>query len=274
MRQPLTREFDPKRGISVSSLAREYPRGHHIAKHSHGSDQLIYASRGIMNVAAGQSFWVIPPHFGLWIPAGTVHKIDMPQPISMRTLYLRRGAAKLAVGCKVLHVGALLRELIMEVVRVGRLRVSNRTERALLELLVTELRRASPMPVSVVMPKDHRALAVARVVLENPAGQLPLGLMCASAGVSVRTLERAFQRDLGTSFESWRRQLRLTRAIELLVSGCSVKEVAYTVGYRQPSAFVALFRATFGATPKTWISELARLSPVRARRHVHEKKRR
>jgi hypothetical protein len=174
----------------------------------------------------------------------------MPQPVSMRTLYLRRGSANLAPGCKVLHVGALLRELIMEIVRVRSLRTRNRTESALQELLVTELRRASPMPVSVIMPKDPRALAVARTVLENPA-----------AGVSVRTLERAFQRDLGTNFESWRRQLRLSRAIELLVSGCAVKQVAYSVGYWQPSAFVALFRATFGATPRTWISALARLSP-------------
>jgi AraC-like DNA-binding protein len=261
MRHSLTREFDPKRGVSVSSLAREYPRGHDVPEHAHGSDQLIYASRGIMNVASGQSSWVIPPHFGLWIPARTMHRIHMPQPVSMRTLYLRRGSAKLAPGCKVLHVGALLRELIIEIVRVRSLRTRNRTECALQQLLVTELRRASPMPVSVIMPKDPRALAVAQTVFENPADPPSLRSMCASAGVSVRTLQRVFQRDLGTNFESWRRQLRLTKAIELLVSGCAVKEVAYSVGYRQPSAFVALFRATFGAAPKTWISALARLSP-------------
>jgi AraC-like DNA-binding protein len=40
--------------------------------------------------------------------------------------------------------------------------------------------------------------------------------------------------------------------VELLVSGSSVKEVAFTVGYRQSSAFVEAFRRTFGATPKAW----------------------
>jgi AraC-like DNA-binding protein len=44
--------------------------------------------------------------------------------------------------------------------------------------------------------------------------------------------------------------------VELLVSGCSIKEVAYKVGYCQSSAFVEMFRRTFGTTPKVWISAL------------------
>jgi AraC-like DNA-binding protein len=50
------------------------------------------------------------------------------------------------------------------------------------------------------------------------------------------------------------------KAIELLVAGRRVKEVAFLVGYQYPGAFVALFRATFGTTPKAWISVLERLN--------------
>jgi AraC-like DNA-binding protein len=49
------------------------------------------------------------------------------------------------------------------------------------------------------------------------------------------------------------------KAVELLVAGKRIKEVAYAVGYQHPSAFVTLFRETFGTTPKTWISALERL---------------
>lgn len=84
--------------------------------------------------------------------------------------------------------------------------------------------------------------------------------MCAAAGVSVRTLERTYRREVGTDFECWRRQVRLMKAIELLVAGRRVKEVAFLVGYQHPGAFVTLFRATFGATPKAWISVLERLN--------------
>ncbi len=58
------------------------------------------------------------------------------------------------------------------------------------------------------------------------------------------------------SFEFWRRQVRLMKAIELLVEGSPVKAVAAEVGYRQPSAFVEFFRLTLGMTPKAWVSAL------------------
>jgi len=49
------------------------------------------------------------------------------------------------------------------------------------------------------------------------------------------------------------------KAIELLVAGRSLKEVAFGVSYRQPSAFVKAFQ-TFGTTPKAWISGLEKLN--------------
>jgi len=210
-----------------------------------------------MEVTAGRSVWLIPPHFAVWIPARTLHRIHMPERVSMRSLYLRRGlAAGLPAACRVLHVTPLLRELIVEIVRIGALRARNRLECALRDLLLAQLERASPVPTFVRLPVDLRALAIAKPIMQNPAQGRRLAALCSDAGVSVRTIERIFRKDVGTDFESWRRQVRLMKAVELLVSGSSVKEAAFDVGYRQPSAFVEMFRATLGATPKAWISAL------------------
>ncbi len=259
MRQMLVTENDPGRGVSIASLARDYPRDSHVPQHAHGADQLVYASQGVMEVASGRRLWIIPPHFGLWIPARTPHQIRMPESVSMRTLYLRPGLSKILTSCTVFHVTPFFRELIFEIVRIGNLRVRNRMECALRDLLLGQLKRASPVPTGVALPQDVRALSVARAVIANPALRLKLASMCAAAGVSVRTFERIFRRDVGIDFESWRRQLRLMKGVELLVAGCSVKEVAFSVGYQEPSAFVALFRSTFSVTPKAWITSLRRL---------------
>jgi len=259
MRQILVRENDPQPGVSVATHAREYPRGSHIAEHAHRSNQLIYASRGVMEVASRQSLWKIPPHFGLWIPARTPHQITMAEQVSMRTLYLRPRLTRLRVDCTVLHVGSLFRELIIEIVRIGRLRDRNRIERALRDLLIVELEKASPVPTGIALPTDERALHVAQTLINDPAARTPLKSMCSAAGLSVRTFERTFRREVGTDFECWRRQVRLMKAVELLVAGKRIKEVAYSVGYQHPSAFVTLFRETFGTTPKAWISALERL---------------
>lgn len=213
-----------------------------------------------MRVSSGRSFWVIPPHFGLWMPARIPHGIHMPEPVSMRTLYLRPGlVTALPPASVVLHISPLLRELIFESMRTGRLRARNRSECALRDLLIWELERASSVPAFVALPRDERALAVAQATIADPAGRVPLRALCAHAGVSVRTLQRVFRPALGLNFESSRRQVRLMKAVELLVSNVSVKQAAFAVGYRQPGALVVLFRTTFGATPKAWISGLARL---------------
>ena len=254
----LVRENDPGRGVSISTLARQYPRGSSVPPHAHGSDQLVYASHGVMQVSSGRSMWVIPPQFCIWVPARTLHRIRMPEPVSMRTLYLRRGIAPLPSVCRVLPVGHLLREIIFEIVRLGHLRIADRSECALCQVLVRELEQASPLPTEIALPRDQRALAVAHAVIDGLAVRKPLASQCASAGLSVRTLERIFRREVGTDFETWRRNVRLMRAVELLVSGSSVKEAAFDVGYQQPNPLVALFRQTFGKTPKSWISTLNR----------------
>jgi AraC-like DNA-binding protein/mannose-6-phosphate isomerase-like protein (cupin superfamily) len=257
----ILREFDPKRGVSIATLAYEYPAGFRVPEHAHGSDQLIYAIRGVMEVSADQTVWLIPPHFALWIPAGAYHRIRMPGSVSMRALYLRRGLVPaFGAGCAVLHVTPLLRELTVEAVRVGQLRARNQYECALRDLLISHLLKASRVPTFVTLPTESRALAVAQAVLANPGGAKTLAALCADAGVSVRTVERAFQKDTGAGFESWRRQVRLMKAVELLVSGHSVKQVAFEVGYCQPSAFVEMFRRSFGTTPKAWTASLQKLN--------------
>ena len=64
---------------------------------------------------------------------------------------------------------------------------------------------------------------------------------------------------MGLTFELWRRQARLLKAIELLAGGTSVKEVAFEIGYEGSSTFVEMFRKTMGATPRAWATRLAAL---------------
>ncbi len=259
---PLMRHsVEPGPGVSISSLAYDYPPACVVPEHAHASDQLIYATRDVMEVMVRQSFWLIPPQFALWIPAETRHKIRMPSAVYMRTLYLRPGTAdKMPNHCVVVHVTPLLRELIVETVRLGRLRSRATLHSALKAVLVANLHTAMSVPTRLAIPEDRRGAAVAAAAMADPVNNRSFKALCDNAGASTRTIERIFQRQVGTSFETWRRQARLMKAIELLVAGHSVKETAYQVGYRQTGAFVTMFRHTFGKTPKVWISNLTNIS--------------
>jgi len=249
----IIREYDPPRGTSVSALSYEYPAGARVAGHAHGSDQLIYAIEGVMEVSSGRNIWTIPPQFALWIPAKTFHRIQMIGVVRMRTLYFRPGIVlRKERGSSLMYVAPLLRELIIEAVRLGRLRRRNFAECTLRDLLAVHLANATAAPIGLTMPSEPRALAVAQLIAGKLTDTRPLANLCADAGVGVRTAQRIFRRELGVDLDTWRRQARLTKAVQLLVGGHSVKEVSFKVGYRQPSAFVEAFRRLFGATPKVW----------------------
>jgi len=67
--------------------------------------------------------------------------------------------------------------------------------------------------------------------------------------ISLRTLERHFQKNYGVTVSHWLRDLRLGRAYEGLLAGKSVKEVTYEQGYKQVSHFSREFKNHFGVTP-------------------------
>ena len=212
-----------------------------------------------MEVAAGRNYWLIPPQFAVWIPARTAHGIRMATAVSMRTLYLGPGVArKLPKTCSVIHVKPLLRELIVEAVGIGSLALRAPVHSALRVLLVSEIRNARSVPTLVTLPQDPRALRVAHAFMCDPAAGTAADL-CRRCGVTPRTVQRLFLRDVGVSFETWRRQARLMKGIERLMEGDSVTSVAMELGYQQPNAFIRLFRDTLGATPGAWVSGLRRL---------------
>jgi transcriptional regulator GlxA family with amidase domain len=67
--------------------------------------------------------------------------------------------------------------------------------------------------------------------------------------ISLRTLERHFQKHYGVTVSHWLRELRLKQAYSVLQTGKSVKEVAFEHGYKQVSHFSREFKSHFGVSP-------------------------
>ena len=67
-------------------------------------------------------------------------------------------------------------------------------------------------------------------------------------GMSGRTLARRFEEEVGISLRTWRRRLRLFKAIELLAGDRSITEIALELGYGSSSAFTYAFRTEMGRT--------------------------
>ena len=244
--------FDPSRDLhsQVTTLANDYPAGDVIPLHFHDRDQLVFAARGVMTVRTAHGTWVVPTHRAVWIPAMVPHTIAMSGTVAMRTLYFKRGVARtLPRGCCVVHVSALLRELILHACTLGALDKTIRWQAHLIHVIVNQLAAIRVVPLQLPNPSDPRALRVAQLVLDDPSARRPLAALCRTAGTSKRTVERLFQGDIGMTFSKWRQQLRLMQAMRLLAEGAKVTHAALESGYSTPSAFISMFRKTLGTTP-------------------------
>jgi AraC-like DNA-binding protein len=234
----------------VTTLTHDYPAGQVIPLHFHERDQLVYASRGVMTVRTADGTWVVPTHRAVWIPATVPHTITMSGVVAMRTLYLkRRLATALPRNCCVINVSPLLRELILAACACVRLKKTIPAQRHLIDLIIDQLEAIKMVPLQLPNPSDPRALRIAQVLLADPSDRRPLRHICKLAGASKRTVERLFNEDVGMTFGKWRQQLRLMQGMRLLAEGAKVTHAALEAGYSTPSAFISMFRKTWGTTP-------------------------
>ena len=74
--------------------------GEWIRPHHHPQHQLAWARRGVLSVAVGDRYWVLPPTRALWLPAGVVHRAWTPQQQVVRSTL-----AELAGECAARGIG-------------------------------------------------------------------------------------------------------------------------------------------------------------------------
>ncbi|HXB69188.1 MAG TPA: helix-turn-helix transcriptional regulator [Candidatus Acidoferrales bacterium] len=246
----LTLEQEPH--LVVRSLATNFSSGYLIEEHAHAWRQLLYASAGAMTVYAGQWTWMIPPGRAVFIPAGRPHSIRMWGEVAMRSLCFPAALDQPALqfdDCRVIAVTPLLRELILRVIEMSALDGREAPHRRLLSVLLDEMHQAPTNPLVLPLPRDRRALAVAREVLTSPGVELSLDSLARRHGAGRRTLERLFRGETGISFGLWQQKARLLESVRALAEGRSVTNAALDAGYSSVSAFIAAFKRTFGCTP-------------------------
>jgi AraC-like DNA-binding protein/quercetin dioxygenase-like cupin family protein len=255
------------------------PSGGRFDLHRHDRSQLAWASSGILTVSADRpeaeamdpvadlagtdpagfredrasaGVWVLPPSRALWIPAGIEHVMDADRRTTLCCPYFDAARGPDWSVPTVIRVTPLARELILHLagadLGAGE---RHRAEEVLLDQL-------TPVPVTTIavpMPRDPRAIEVARGIIADPADRSTLEQWGRRAGASTRTLARLFAAETGMSFARWRTQARLRAALPLLAAGVPVATTARRVGYLTPSGFVAVFHAATGVPPAAYFTD-------------------
>ncbi|WNM35101.1 helix-turn-helix transcriptional regulator [Streptomyces sp. Li-HN-5-11] len=221
-----------------------------IDAHRHDDHQIVYAGRGVLGVTTGAGSWIAPGTRAIWVPAGTTHAHQAHGELDLHLVGLPATENPLGLDePTVLAVGPLLRELIVTYTRTPD---DGRPERARLRAVLLDQLRASPQqPLHLPTPTTPLLRTLCEILRTDPADGRTLAELGREVGASDRTLSRLFKSDLGMTFPQWRTQLRLHRALVLLAQDTPVTAVAHQCGWSSASAFIEVFRRTFGHTPGT-----------------------
>lgn len=71
-------------------------------------------------------------------------------------------------------------------------------------------------------------------------------------GLSIFTLSKKFNKQVGQKFDLYIQGLRLGEARKLIGQGTTLKEACYSAGFQSESQFCRVFKARLGMTPKQY----------------------
>lgn len=272
--------FAPDADRPVRAKSRPLAADTRVKPHRHAWAQVAFSGTGVTRVTAGRSTYIVPPSRAVWIPPGVEHAVTVVEDADLRTLYLHQPDGRCGPDvppeqepawrhCRVIEVSSLLRELVTQLTLIapaelpagvtaeGRTdtaatpaeHADRQREQLIVALLLDELRRARPLPLGVALPQDKHLRSLCLAMLDSPARHATLDGWAAEAGASPRTVARLFRQELGTSFQQWRQQVMLAKALSLAARRTPMSLIAAELGYASPSAFSAMVTRSVGMAP-------------------------
>lgn len=217
--------------------------------HDHSGGQLLGSASGLLSVTTRRGAWVVPATHCVWIPPRQVHAVRSHGQFSGWSLYINEAtSASLSDAPRTMRTVPLLREAIH---RHATLPFEPETPRHehLARVILDELAHLPAEGLELIAPIDPRLVRITDAIIADFTTERSLLEWSKWAGISSRSLSRRFVVETGFTFTAWRQRARLIRALELLAQGFPVTTVSLDLGYESISAFITLFRRTYGLTP-------------------------
>lgn len=245
---------DAKPPAPLTMRAQTIPARSYFPEHRHDWGQLVYAISGVLAVGVNGRSYVISPEQAVWLPTGMVHRVGSLLGAEFRSLWIASASVSaLPKELTVYGVKPLLRALIAEVAQLQREEDGNRYVDRVTRLILDQLRRANPVSAALPWPHGEGLTRLCEALYADPADLRSAEEWGRELGMSSRTLTRRFEAEVGMSLRSWRRRVRLFKAIELLGGGLDVTRTALDLGYGSASAFIYAFRTELGMSPRAYV---------------------
>jgi AraC-like DNA-binding protein len=241
----------PRRSLTFRTFSSDSE--HARPAHSHAEGQFTYVRSGLIDLRTDTEVWINETKRLFWIPPGLVHASRSQGPVDgWLVLIPPQYARALPPHVCVLDASPLL---VASLERLGALSPRERRIADLLfELIQLELQRTRTEPLKLRLPSSARLLAWAMAFLAAPNIKISIDDVARAVGMSRRAFTRHFHNQTGCTFSQWKRLAAVQRASEMLAEGSSVTTIAFELRYENPSAFIAMFKALRGLSPRQFLT--------------------
>lgn len=238
---------------AVSFHVRVTAHEQEIPLHHHRKGQLILALHGGITCEVADAMWMVPPQYAVWIPGAMPHHNRATANARLCFLFIEPGAVAMPEQCCTLKVTPFVRELI---VKLAACRERSERRDRLVQVLFDELPELPVEPLRLPVSAHPKIRTMVEFMAAHPQQNRTLAQWATQLAMSERNLSRLIVRETGLNYRRWRHQLQLIQALQMLVDGMNVQQVAQGLGYDSTTAFITMFKKGLGQTPGRYLDVL------------------
>ncbi|TNV22047.1 helix-turn-helix transcriptional regulator [Buttiauxella sp. B2] len=236
--------------IRVAESVKEIPF------HQHRKGQLIVALHGGITCEVEQAMWMVPTQYAVWIPGSMPHSNRATTNARICFLFIEPGAVGMPDQCCTLKISPLVRELILHLAQHKHGDDDTHARQRLVQVLFDELPHQPVEQLRLPMSRHPKIRQIAEQLAQDPQERRTLAQWASLLAMSERNLARLVVKETGLNFRRWRQQLQLIIALQLLIDGTTVQQVADALGYESTNAFITMFKKSLGTTPGRYLASL------------------
>lgn len=238
-----------------------------IPLHKHPQSHILVVLDGVAKIDIDQTAYYIPNGFFVWIPSNVSHRVLFDSAkITILNIYYPQD--KLVTKCTEEEdffstIGVYLTPSLLfhtfEIFKnksIGE--VSQQWQIELLTTMKNILPHIINSNINLRLPISHNKTIqkIIKIIKREYRNNLTAKMLGEEVGMSVRTLDRYFAKELNTSFYQYLKMYRMVEAIKLLVKkDVNIEEVAYNVGYDSTASFSNAFLKVTGFRPSNLLKD-------------------
>lgn len=239
----------------VAMRVQSSEKSEELPFHVHRKGQLILTLMGGVTCLAPDAYWMVPPNCAVWIPPSVKHSNKVTNNAEVLFLYLEPNVSGMPDKCCTLHISSLLREMMIHFEKFEQHYDDLSYPAQFAQILIHELTLMPVEQLNLPVSENLKLRALADDLMNNLTDRSSLDLWAKKYAMSKRTFERFIHKETGMTFGRWRQRLQVLVAIRLLVTGVSVQNTAFELGYDSVTAFITMFKKVIGTTPGRYLQK-------------------